>query len=50
VASWYAIPRNPPELALALQGYEEAARLDPKNAEARAGIGAVRGLMEPRRY
>jgi tetratricopeptide (TPR) repeat protein len=38
------------ELALALQGYEEAARLDTKNAEARAGIGAVRGLMEPRRY
>jgi tetratricopeptide (TPR) repeat protein len=34
------------ELALALQGYEEAARLDPKNAEAQEGIGEVRALIE----
>jgi len=33
------------ELALALQGYEEAARLDPKNAEARDGIRNVRALI-----
>jgi tetratricopeptide (TPR) repeat protein len=33
------------ELALALQGYEEAARLDPKNSEARDGIRDVRALM-----
>jgi len=33
------------EFALALQGYEEAARIDPKNAEAQEGIRAVRALM-----
>jgi tetratricopeptide (TPR) repeat protein len=33
------------ELALALQAYEEAARLDPRNAEAQAGIREVRALM-----
>lgn len=33
------------EFALALQGYEEAARLDPKNAEAQEGIREVRALM-----
>lgn len=34
------------ELALALEGYEEAARLDPENAEARNGIREVRALLE----
>ncbi|MCU1348945.1 MAG: hypothetical protein JWO56_1975, partial [Acidobacteria bacterium] len=33
------------ELALALQGYEEAARLDPKNAESQEGIRQVRALI-----
>jgi tetratricopeptide (TPR) repeat protein len=33
------------ELALALQGYEEAARLDPKSSEAQDGIRQVRALM-----
>jgi tetratricopeptide (TPR) repeat protein len=37
--------RAAPELALALQGYEEAARLDPKNSEAQDGIRAVRALI-----
>ncbi len=36
------------ELALALQGYEEAARLDPQNAEARNGIREVRALIAAR--
>jgi tetratricopeptide (TPR) repeat protein len=34
------------ELAFALQAYEEAARIDPKNAEAQEGIRAVRALMQ----
>jgi hypothetical protein len=34
------------ELALALQGYEEAARLDPKNAEVQKGIREVQALIE----
>jgi hypothetical protein len=34
------------EFALALQGYEEAARIDPKSAEAQEGIRAVRALMQ----
>jgi tetratricopeptide (TPR) repeat protein len=33
------------ELALALRGYEEGARLDPKNAEAQEGIREVRTLL-----
>ena len=33
------------EFALALQAYEEAARLDPKNAEAREGMREVRALI-----
>ncbi|MDP9192999.1 MAG: hypothetical protein M3P06_14965 [Acidobacteriota bacterium] len=33
------------ELALALKGYEEAARLDPKNAEAQEGIREVSALI-----
>jgi len=36
------------ELALALQGYEEAARLDPKDAEAQKGIREVQALIERR--
>lgn len=39
--------RAPVELTLALQGYEEAARLDPKNRAARDGIRKVRALMHP---
>lgn len=42
--------RSGAELALALQGYEEAARLDPQSAEAQAGMRAVRALIEPRRH
>jgi tetratricopeptide (TPR) repeat protein len=38
------------ELALALQGYEEAARLDPENAEAREGIRKVRALIGAARH
>jgi tetratricopeptide (TPR) repeat protein len=34
------------ELALALQAYEEAARVDPTNAEAQSGMREVRGLIE----
>jgi tetratricopeptide (TPR) repeat protein len=33
------------ELALALQGYEDAARLDPKSSEAQEGIREVRALI-----
>jgi tetratricopeptide (TPR) repeat protein len=41
--------RGAAELVLALQGYEAAARMDPKNAEAQNGIREVRGLMEANR-
>jgi tetratricopeptide (TPR) repeat protein len=34
------------ELALALQGYEEVARIDPNNDEAQNGIRKVRALMD----
>lgn len=37
------------ELTLALQAYEEAARLDPKNPEAQDGIRQVRALMTRQR-
>jgi hypothetical protein len=42
--------RGGAELALALQAYEEAARADPKNAEAQNGIRKVRVLIEAGRH